>query len=83
MATDELAPVDAAATAPAAIASTTDVEPIHGRIVARTQGWFCRSPVVPGTTIESLLQALQGEAPLYAALPSSSKTLFDGLVDCL
>ncbi len=64
-------------------ASDEAIEPVHGRIVARTHGWFCRSPLVAGTTIESMLQALQGESPLYAALPSSSTTLFDGLVDCL
>ena len=64
-------------------ASDEAIEPVHGRIVARTPGWFCRSPLVAGTTVESLLQSLQGEAPLYAALPSTSTTLFDGLVDCL
>lgn len=64
-------------------ASDEVTEPVHGRIVAQTRGWFCRSPLVAGTTIESLLQSLQGEAPLYAALPSSTTTLFDGLVDCL
>ncbi|WP_255486365.1 hypothetical protein [Luteimonas sp. MC1782] len=41
------------------------------------------SPLVAGTTIEALLHALQGEEPLYAALPGTSLTLYDGLVDCL
>ncbi|HVI57443.1 MAG TPA: hypothetical protein VM619_01020 [Luteimonas sp.] len=64
-------------------ASDEMVEPLGGRIAARTHGWFCRSPIAAGTTIESLLDALQGEEPLYAALPSGTTTLFDGLVDCL
>ena len=64
-------------------ASDEAIDPLHGRIVPRTRDWFCRSPVVAGTTIESLLQSLHGAAPLYAELPSSSTTLFDGLVDCL
>lgn len=64
-------------------ASDEVIDPVAGRIVARHQGWLCRSPIVAGTTMESFLDALQGEDPLYAALPATSRTLFDGLVDCL
>lgn len=64
-------------------ASDEMVDPLGGRIAVRHEGWFCKSPIVAGTTIESLLEALGVEAPLYAALPSTTATLFDGLVDCL
>lgn len=64
-------------------ASEESIDPRTGRITARTPGWLCTSPLLPGTTIEELLEALQGEEPLYAALPRTEVTLFDGLIDCL
>lgn len=64
-------------------ASDEVIDPVAGRIVAQHQGWLCRSPIVAGTTMGSFLDALQGEEPLYAALPATTRTLFDGLVDCL
>lgn len=64
-------------------ASDEAVDPATGKMVARHAGWFCRSPATAGTTIEALLQALQGDEPLYAPLPGTTATLFDGLVDCL
>ena len=64
-------------------ASDESIDPGTGRIAARHPAWLCRSPIEPGTTIEALLAALQGEEPLYASLPGSDVSLFDGLVDCL
>ncbi|MBB6598653.1 hypothetical protein [Luteimonas sp. MC1825] len=64
-------------------ASEESVARRSGRISAETPAWLCVSPLVAGTTIEALLHALQGEEPLYAALPGTSLTLYDGLVDCL
>lgn len=64
-------------------ASEESVDPAHGRIGLDAPAWLCRSPLVPGTTIEALLGALQGDEPLYAALPGTALTLYDGLVDCL
>ncbi|MBJ6978760.1 hypothetical protein [Luteimonas sp. MC1895] len=64
-------------------ASEESVDPARGRIGLDAPAWLCRSPLAPGTTIEALLDALQGEEPLYAALPGTALTLYDGLVDCL
>lgn len=64
-------------------ASEESVARRSGRISAQTPAWLCLSPLVPGTTIEGLLDALQGDEPLHAALPGSSRTLYDGLIDCL
>jgi hypothetical protein len=64
-------------------ASEESVARRSGRISAETPAWLCLSPLVPDTTLEALLDALQGDEPLYAALPGSSRTLYDGLIDCL
>lgn len=64
-------------------ASAETIDPRRGRIHAETPGWLCLAPLAPGTSIESLLQALQGGEPLYATLPRTHRTLFEGLVDCL
>jgi hypothetical protein len=64
-------------------ASDESVDPRTGRLSAQTPAWLCMSPLAPGTTIEALLDALQGEEPLHAALPGGGATLHDGLVDCL
>ena len=64
-------------------ASEESVDGLRGTISAEAPAWLCVSPLVPGTRIEDLLGALQGDEPLYAALPGSTRTLYDGLVDCL
>ena len=64
-------------------ASEESVDPRRGHITSDAPAWLCASPLEPRTTIEALLDALQGEEPLYAMLPGSGLTLFDGLVDCL
>lgn len=64
-------------------ASDETIAPRTGAITSQAASWFCLSPLQPGTTIEGLLVALAGDEPLYAALPGSEVTLYDGLVDCL
>ncbi len=64
-------------------ASEESVEPLRGGIASDAPAWLCVSPLAPRTTIEDLLGALQGDEPLYAALPGTGRSLFDGLVDCL
>lgn len=65
-------------------ASNEEIDPATGRIRITQRGfWRCRMPVAAGTRIEQLVDALQGDGPLYAPLPHSRRTLMDGLVDCL
>lgn len=64
-------------------ASEESVEPLRGGITADAPAWLCVSPLAPRTTIQALLDALQGDEPLYATLPGTGRSLFDGLVDCL
>lgn len=64
-------------------ASDDTVVALTGRIDSQPAAWLCTSPIVRGTTIEAFLDALQGDEPLYATLPMSERTLYDGLVDCL
>lgn len=64
-------------------ASDESVDPATGKVAAKFQHWRCRSPLTPGTTLEAFLAALAGERPLYARLPGSQRSLYDGLIDCL
>ena len=64
-------------------ASNESVDPATGKVAARFQHWRCRAPLAPGTTLEAFLSALAGERPLYANLPGSERSLYDGLIDCL
>jgi hypothetical protein len=63
--------------------SNETVVAMTGRIESQPAAWLCTSPIVRGTTIEAFLDALQGDEPLYATLPMSERTLYDGLIDCL
>lgn len=63
--------------------SYEDIDPATGRFIVNKQFWRCHTPLVPGTTIDALLTALAGDEPLYAPLPGSTTTIYDGLVDCL
>ena len=64
-------------------ASEESLVPASGGYQVDTPTWFCLSPLQPGTTFAALLAALAGDEPLHAALPASTLTLYDGLVDCL
>lgn len=63
--------------------SNEEVDPTTGRIIVQTQAWRCRTPSAPQTTIDALLQALAGDSPLYASLPGTQTSIYDGLTDCL
>ena len=64
-------------------ASHEEIAQTSGRIGVQRAFWQCRTPLLPGTTIDALLQALDVDEPLYAPLPGSSRTAMDGLIDCL
>ena len=65
-------------------ASNEEIDPYTGRIRVSQRGfWRCRTPLAVGTTIEQFIAALQGEQPLHAPLPNSTRTIMDGLIDCL
>lgn len=65
-------------------ASNEEIDPATGRIAVTQRGfWRCRAPLAKGTTFSAFVAALQGPRPLYAPLPGTSRTLMDGLIDCL
>ncbi|ADO68064.1 hypothetical protein [Stigmatella aurantiaca] len=64
-------------------ASNEEILPSTGTIDVQTQTWSCVSPLASGTTITALLTALSGSQPLYAPLPGTTTSLYDGLMDCL
>ena len=64
-------------------ASHEEIAPATGRIGVQRAFWQCRAPLAPGTTIDELLAALAVDEPLYAPLPSTGRTMMDGLIDCL
>jgi len=63
--------------------SNEDVDPDSGRIVVQAHVWRCRLPLASHTTMDAFLQALSGPSPLYAALPATTTSIYDGLTDCL
>ncbi|QWF18511.1 hypothetical protein [Lysobacter capsici] len=64
-------------------ASNEEVDAATGKIQVTPKVWRCRSPLAPKTTVSALLGALSGEQPLYAKLPGTSVSIYDGLIDCL
>ncbi|WP_024890975.1 hypothetical protein [Luteimonas huabeiensis] len=64
-------------------ASDEAVDPVSGKIAVRAQSWTCTTPLAPATSLQALLDALAGDAPLYAPLPRGGGSIFDGLIDCL
>lgn len=63
--------------------SIEEIDPVTGKISARQAFWRCKTQLAPGTTMDSFLAALQGSRPLYATLPGSDQSIYDGLIDCL
>lgn len=63
--------------------SYEDIDPLTGRISVHARAWRCRAPLAPRTTVPELLLALSGDRPLYATLPRTQQSIYDGLVDCL
>jgi hypothetical protein len=64
-------------------ASEEEVDPRSGKIGVQRAFWQCRTPLTPTTGIDELLTALAVDAPLYAPLPGTSRTMMDALGDCL
>jgi hypothetical protein len=64
-------------------ASEENVDPQTGGVLINLPGWRCVAPLAPHTTVSQLLSALAGDEPLYAALPGTSLSIYDGLIDCL
>lgn len=64
-------------------ASDEQVDARRGRVRVAIPGWRCVSPLAPHTTVRELLAALAVAHPLYAPLPRTGATLYDGLSDCL
>jgi hypothetical protein len=64
-------------------ASNEEISPSDGRILVDTHHWRCRSPLARLTRIDDLLTALSGPQPMRAMLPGTSKSIYDGLADCL
>lgn len=64
-------------------ASNEEVDPATGAISVQTQSFTCKAPLAPRTTLRAFLAALSGPSPLYAPLPRTQTSLYDGLVDCL
>ncbi|NVJ07060.1 hypothetical protein HUW63_17650 [Myxococcus sp. AM001] len=64
-------------------ASNEEVDPATGAVTVDAQTWACQVPLAPRTTMQQLLTALAGTSPLYATLPRTQTTIYDGLGDCL
>ncbi|AEI62051.1 hypothetical protein [Corallococcus macrosporus] len=64
-------------------ASNEEVDPATGAVTVDAQTWSCQVPLAPSTTIQQLLTALAGTSPLYATLPNTQTTIYEGLGDCL
>jgi hypothetical protein len=64
-------------------ASEEQINPGDGKIVAQPKLWECVSPLAAQTRAVDLVQALANQQPLFAELPQTDQSLFDGLIDCL
>jgi hypothetical protein len=66
-------------------ASIDEIAPETGQIRVQWRNWRCRAPLARRTTAIELLDTLTaaGPDPLHAALPRTTTSLYDGLVDCL
>jgi hypothetical protein len=66
-------------------ASIAEIVPETGQIRVSARHWRCRAPLARRTTATELLETLgaAGSAPLFAPLPRTTASLYDGLIDCL
>lgn len=64
-------------------ASNEEIDAATGRIAVQPKVWRCRLPLAPMTSVSALVGALDVPEPLYATLPGTGRTLYDGLIDCL
>jgi hypothetical protein len=63
--------------------SQESIDPATGHITSQPGFWSCPIPLAPQTNLDRLLVALDNPQPLFAKLPSTERTVLDGLVDCL
>jgi hypothetical protein len=64
-------------------ASNEEIDASSGAITVESHAWQCVLPLATHTTIDALLAALAGEAPLQAPLPGTEISIYDGLGNCL
>lgn len=66
-------------------ASQDEIDPATGEVSVVGEIWTCPMPLEQDTSARDFLRALSGsdEQPLYARLPGSERSLYDGLVECL
>ena len=65
-------------------ASDEEIDPNSGKVLVQPKLWQCASPIAAGTRAEDLAATLTNTPnPLRTPLPHTSKTLYDGLLDCL
>jgi len=66
-------------------ASIEDIDPATGNLDVHGEIWHCPMPLAAQTSPSQLLEALSapGEQPLFAPLPGSQLSLYDGLTSCL
>jgi hypothetical protein len=63
--------------------SQESIDPATGGIAVQPGFWQCRIPLMPQTSMDRLLVALDSPQPLYARLPGTDRTVLDGLIECL
>ena len=64
-------------------ASNEEIDAATGRISVQPKVWRCRLPLAPMTSVSALVGALDVAEPLYATLPGTDRSIYDGLSDCL
>jgi hypothetical protein len=66
-------------------ASQDEIDPATGEVTVAGQIWTCPMPLEPDTSARDFVHALSSsdEQALYARLPGSERSLYDGLLDCL
>jgi hypothetical protein len=64
-------------------AANQDVDPRNGALLIDARHWQCRTALPKGTTLATLMRALDVDHPLDAALPGGRDSIYDGLTECL
>lgn len=66
-------------------ASLDEVEPATGAIRVDARTWTCAAPLAPATRVRDFVNALSapGSTALFAPLPGTQRSLYDGLAECL
>jgi hypothetical protein len=66
-------------------ASQDEIDPATGAVTVAGEIWTCPMPLEQDTSARAVVRALTSsdEPPLFARLPGSERSLYDGLVDCL